>query len=139
MSQTNTQLGDIRVLAGEDLTGMEDRLVMIANASGTPKAYLPNAISDFAFYVLTEAAVADAYATLRPLESGKQVRVRLNSTCVSGDILVLEDPTSNAGKVRKIPTAAGTYRGLGIAEESGADEQLVLMRHISLGNITVTE
>jgi len=42
------------------------------------------------------------------------------------------------GKVRKLPTAAGTYRGIAIAEEVGEDEQLVLARPAMIGNITVT-
>ena len=41
--------------------------------------------------------------------------------------------------VRALPTAAGTYRGLAIAEEKGVDGQLVLCRPALIGPITVSE
>jgi hypothetical protein len=36
-----------------------------------------------------------------------------------------------------LPATAGTYRGLGIAEQVGVDGQLVLIRPAMIGNITV--
>jgi hypothetical protein len=58
---------------------------------------------------------------------------------VPGDVLVLADCTLEAdrGKVRALPTAAGTYRGLALAEEAGVDGQLVLARPAMIGNIVV--
>jgi hypothetical protein len=42
------------------------------------------------------------------------------------------------GKVRVLPTDAGSYRGLMIAEEAGIDGQLIKARPAPLGVITVT-
>ena len=55
--------------------------------------------------------------------------------------MVLADVATAAdkGKVRVLPAAAGTYRGLGIAEQVGVDGQLVLVRPAPIGNITVSE
>jgi hypothetical protein len=45
---------------------------------------------------------------------------------------------SDAGMVRLIPTAAGTYRVIAIAEEAGVDGQLVLCRPYMVGNVTIS-
>lgn len=139
-SQSNTQPGQIVVVAGEDLTDKEGYLAKLSNDSGSPIAELPAAISDFAVYVITDGDEDGEDVALQPLSPDRNVRVKLLSTCVTGDILVLADPATeaDAGKVRKIPTTPGTYRGLLIAEESGVDGQLVLARPCSLGNLTVT-
>ena len=42
MSQSNTRVGDIRVLAGEALTGMEDRLVKLTHDSGVAEVQRNN-------------------------------------------------------------------------------------------------
>jgi len=67
------------------------------------------------------------------------VRVALKGTCNPGDVLVLADVATAAdkGKVRALPAVAGTYRGLGIAEQAGVDGQLVLVRPVMIGNVTV--
>lgn len=46
MSQSNTRIGDFRVLAGESLVGMEDRLVKLTHDTGVPEVTLPAANSD---------------------------------------------------------------------------------------------
>ena len=117
MSQTNTRSGDIPVTAGEDLTGKEDRLVKVANDSGQAVAKLPEANSDLALFVLIEGAEADKTAALRPLSPERNVRLPLKGTCNPGDTLVLADvgTAADRGKVRVLPGAAGTYRGLAIA------------------------
>lgn len=137
---SNTKRGPIRVLASEDLTGLEGRLVKLTNASGVLKAALPAAVSDYALFLLVEGGAEGEPVALSPLEPGAQVRVRLNGTCDPAAVLVLADPGTSAdkGKVRTLPTAGGTYRGLLIAEEAGVDEQLVLARPAMLGNLTVT-
>ena len=139
MSQTNTRSGDIPVTAGEDLTGKEDRLVKVANDSGQTVAKLPEANSDLALFVLIEGAEADKTAALRPLSAERNVRLPLKGTCNPGDTLVLADVATAAdkGKVRALPAAAGTYRGLAIAEEAGVEGQLVLARPAHIGNIVV--
>ena len=76
---------------------------------------------------------------VRPIEAGRNGRLRLKGTCNPGDALVLADVATAAdkGKVRALPTAAGTYRGLALAEEAGVEGQLVLARPAMLGAITV--
>lgn len=137
-TQTNTNDRDVVVTAAETLES--GRLVKITNASGVANAALPTAIADLAVFVVVDGAGAGEPATIRALTPGKQARVTLKATCVPGDVLVNADPSTaaDAGKVRKIPTAGGTYRGIAIAEEAGVDGQAVLCRPYPLGNITVT-
>ena len=140
-SQSNTREGLIALTSAENLTGKEGRLVKIVNSANVAEFALPDAVSDLALFVLTEGGDADGdICEAQPLNPNRNVRVRLNGTCVPGDVLVLATPDGTEdGKVIKLPTAAGTYRGLAIAEEVGADEQLVLARPAMIGNITVTE
>ena len=140
MSQSNTRVGDIRVLAGADLTGMEDRLVVMGQDAGVAQVTLPTANSDLALYVLTEDGDNGDLVAVRPLQSDRNVRVALKGTCNPGDVMVLADVATAAdkGKVRALPAAPGTYRGLGIAEQVGVDGQLVLVRPAMIGNITVS-
>lgn len=140
MSQSNTQEGQIVLNSYEDLTDLEGQLVQIVNKSNVPAFALPDAVTDLALFVLTEGGEEDADSYAQPLSPDRNVRLRLNGTCVPGDTLVLEVPDgTNDGKVRKLPTVAGTYRGIAIAEEAGVDEQLVLARPAMIGNITVSE
>ena len=141
MSQTNTRVGDIRVAAGEDLTGKEGLLVKMTHDSGVPELKLPAANTDYALYVVIEGVADTVTASVRPLEAGRNLRLRLDGTCNPGDVLVLADvgTAADIGKVRTLPAAAGTYRALAIAEEAGVDEQLVLARPAMLGDITVVE
>ena len=95
---------------------------------------------NLALFVVIDGAEAGKNASLRPLNAERNVRVPLKGTCNPGDVLVLADVATAAdkGKVRTLPTAAGTYRGLLIAEEAGIDGQLVLARPATgSGNITV--
>jgi len=140
MSQSNTRVGDIRVLAGESLVGMEGRLAKLTHDTGVPEVMLPTLNSDYALYVVLEGGVDAALVSVRPIEIGRTVRVTLKGTCNPGDVLVLADVTTAAdkGKVRVLPTTAGTYRGLGIAEQVGVDGQLALIRPALIGNITVS-
>lgn len=138
MTQTNIQHGQIVLSANEDLTGKEGLLVKIVDSSGTPEVALPSAITDLALYVLIDGDSEDGLVSILPLSSDRNIRVRLKGVCVPGDVLVLATTSGgDAGKVRKLPTTAGTYRALLIAEESGVDGQLVKARPAMLGNITV--
>jgi len=141
MSQTNTRVGDFRVLAGADLTGMEDRLVVMGQDTGVAEVALPAANSDFALYVLTEGGLDGELVAVRPLQPDRNVRLALKGMCNPGDVLVLADVATAAdkGKVRVLPAVAGTYRGLGIAEQVGVDGQAVLVRPAMIGNITVAQ
>ena len=141
MSQTNTRVGDIRIAAGEDLTDKEGFLVKMTHDSSVPEVLLPAANTDYALYVVTDGAADTENVSLQPIEARRNMRVKLNGTCDPGDVLVLADVATAAdkGKLRALPAAAGTYRGLAIAEEAGVDEQLVLCRPAMIGDITVTE
>ena len=141
MSQSNTRIGDFSVVAGADLSGMQDRLVVLGNNAGVPVVNLPAANSDPAVYLLVDEAPAGAPVAVRPLDGSRNARVVLKGTCNPGDLLVLADVATAAdkGKVRVLPAAAGTYRGLGIAEQAGVDGQLVLVRPVMIGNITVSD
>ena len=127
--QSNTQLGPVQVIAGDALTGLEGHLVFIANASGTAKAYLPNAVTDEALYVVLEGAAADSHASLQPLARAQQARAELEGTVAIGARLRLYTPDgTNDGKVATIGATAGQYFSPGIALETGVDGQLVLFR-----------
>ena len=139
MSQTNTQAGQIVLLANEDLTGKEGLLVAIVNASAVAKFALPSAVSDLALFVLTDGDAAGEKVAALPLSPDRNVRVRLSGTCVPGDVLVpAEIDGTKDGMVKVLPGVAGTYRGIALAEESGVDGQLVKARPAMIGNITIT-
>ena len=137
--QSNTRVGDLRVLAGILLTDLEGHLVKMSHDGGIAEILLPTANDDHVPYVLLEGAADEAYVDVRPIESGRNVRIRLEGTCNPGDVMVLADVATpaDAGMVRVCPVVSGTYRGLGVAEEIGVDGQLVLVRPALIGNITV--
>jgi len=140
MSQSNTRAGDIRVLAGEALTGKEGYLVALTHDGGVAEVKLPAAITDYALYVVIEGAADAANVSVRPLQPDRNVRLKLKGVCNPGDVLVLAAIAgSDAGMVRALPSSAGTYRGVALAEEAGVDGQLVLARPAMIGNITVSE
>ncbi len=132
--QTDTKSGPIALKATVDLTGLESRLVKITNSGGAAKFALPSAVSDLAFFVIASgnAAASDNWAE-QP-EPGANFRVRLHGTCAPGDVLVLCDPAAgggaNAGKIEALGATAGSYFSIGVAQEAGMDEQLVLVRFL---------
>ena len=138
MSQSNTRVGDFRVLAGESLVGKEGRLVRMTHDTQVPEVKLPDAVTDYAIYLVVEGAADAALCSVRPLEFGRNVRIKLKATCNPGDLLVPAaiDGTYD-GMVQVLPAVGGTYRGLAIAEEAGVDGQLVLCRPCMLSNVTV--
>jgi hypothetical protein len=139
MSQSNTRVGDFRVLAGESLTDKEGYLVKMTHDSGVAEVLLPEAITDYALYAVIEGAADAALVSVRPIEADRNVRLVLKGTCNPGDVLVLAAIAgSDAGMVRALPEDAGTYRGLAIAEEAGVDGQLVPARPAMLGDIVVS-
>ena len=139
MSQSNTQTGQIVLPANEELTGKEGLLVKIVNASNVAKFALPDAVTEFALFVLTDGDAAGKSVAAMPLSPDRNVRIRISGTCVPGDVLVLAAINGTLdGMVKKLPTAGGTYRGIAIAEEVGVDLQLIKARPAMIGNITVT-
>lgn len=124
--QSNTQFGDVPVIAAEDLTASEGRLVVIDDAG---QAALPATVADPALHVVVEGAPSGVAAGLRPLAHAQQVRLRLKGGILAGTRLVLANPGGgDAGLVTAIGTAPGLYHSPGIALETGSDGQLLLVR-----------
>ena len=141
MMQTDTRNGLIRVLAGADLSAKLGYLVKMTHDTGVPEVVLPAAVTDLAVYLVDDGNADAALVSVEPLTGERNVRVKLKGTCNPGDVLVLADPSTaaDAGKVRALPAAAGTYRGIAIAEEKGVDGQFVLCRPYAVGNVVVGE
>ena len=141
MSQSDTRKGVFRVLAGENLTDKKGYLVTLTHDAGVPEVKLPASTDAYAFYLVDDDGAYAEYVDVEPLEAGRNVRAVLKGACNPGDALVLADvgTAADKGKVRALPAAAGTYYGLAIAEEKGADGQLVLCRPAMIGAVTVSE
>jgi len=127
--QTNTQVGDIQVIASESLVGKEGFLAVLINSSNVLNCRLPDTVIELAMFVIIEGAALGSPATLRPLSIDREVRVRLNGTVVPGALLKLDAINgTDDGKCCTIGTVAGQYFSPGIAEEVGADEQWLKIR-----------
>ena len=126
MQQTNVKKGSIRILAGDTLTGKEGYLVKIKNASGVAKAYLPEAVTDIAAYVVLEGAAAGSLCTIAPLVPDQQVRVvALDTTFTPGSKVIAY---AAAGPGAASAYASGAAFIVGVAEETGdtAGQQLLI-------------
>lgn len=138
--QTNVQHGEKVFAAMADLDGKEGYLVKLAGPNAHPAVNLPASATDVVQFVLTDCNKGiGAHVSALPLSPDWNVRVWLTGTCSIGDRLVLDpnDGTPN-GKVTKLPSTAGNYRVVGIAEENGVDGQCVLLRPFN-ELVTVTE
>ena len=133
ITQTNIHPGGPKKInAGEDFTGLEGRLVKIADAGSTPEVVSPATVMDICPYVLVTEAVQDANCEVISILDEKEIRVRANGTGSAGAVLVLCDPTAstgaNKGKVEALGSTEGAYFSPGIALEDFVDEQLVKIR-----------
>lgn len=136
MTQTNVKSGPIILSSADDLTAKNGYLVKIKNDSGKAKFALPDLETDLALFVVVDGG--DTTTAALPLSPERNVRLKLSGTCVPGDVLVLATPNGTIdGMVKVLPSTGGTYRGLAIAEEVGADGQLVKARPAMIGFITV--
>lgn len=131
MSQSNTRVGDFPVTAGEDLRGKEGYLVRIGSDSGRAVALLPEKNDEPLLFVVMEGADIGELVSLRPLEPGRNVRVRLDGGCVPGDLLMVLWDGGYEGKVTPLPNVPGTLYAHLVAEESASTGQLVLARPVS--------
>lgn len=124
--------GPRKINAGADLTGLEGRLVKIADAGSEPEVVVPAAVTDITPFVLVREAEHDADCEVLSIAGEKEIRVRANGTGSAGNVLVLCDPTAssgvNAGKVEALGSTEGAYFSVGIALEDFVDEQLVRVR-----------
>ena len=76
MSQTDTRVGAFRVLAGEDLTDKEGRLVKLTQDAGVPEVKLPASNDDYALYVLLDGAAAVPPVAVPPVAVPKPLHNR---------------------------------------------------------------
>lgn len=138
-TQSNTKSGDKVFNAGEDLSGVNARLVKLTHSGGVPQLALPDDTDDVAFLLL-EGDVSGAPVTGRPFTGEANHRVELKGTCNPGARLCLADHTTAAdkGMLRTVPAAAGTYRVRAIAEEVGVDGQWVLVRPVAPFDVVVS-
>ncbi len=137
--QTNTKAtGPFAILAGENLTGKRSRLVVLTHDTGVPETKLPAAITDDAFFQLQEEGLDATLVSIEPFAPHRDFRVPLKDAVNPGDRLVLAAIAgADAGLLRKLPAAAGTYRVLALAAEKGVADQHVLCRPIPAFNVVV--
>jgi len=136
--QSNTKRGDIVLPSAVDLTGKENYLLKITNASGKENFALPTATDDYACFVCMSGGAAAADTAGEAPGHEENFRGVLKGTCSPGDTLSLADPgtAADAGKLRKTPTTTGTFRVFAIAEEAGVDGQYILARRVSERTVT---
>lgn len=124
--------GPRKINAGADLTGLEGRLVKIADGGSIPEVVAPAAVADICPFILVREATEDTLCDVLAIAGEKEVRIRANGSGSAGDTLVLCDPTAstgaNKGKVESVGTTQGSYFSPGIALEDFVDEQLVRVR-----------
>ena len=121
--QNDTKSGILSLtVATTTLVGAEGTLAKLSATGVTP----PTAAADFAPYLVIEGAAVGSNAALLPLSPDRNVRVRLNGACTKGDTLV-SDATA-LGKVCTKGALVAPLFVVGIAEETGTDQQMVLVR-----------
>lgn len=127
--------GPRKINAGADLTGLEGRLVKVADGGSIPEVVAPAAVTDICPFVLVREATEDSNCDVLPIAGEKEIRVRANGTGSAGNTLVLCDPAAssgaNKGKVEALGTTEGAYFSVGIALEDFVDEQLVRVRPLA--------
>lgn len=124
-SQSNTLKGDRKYNSGEDLTGMEGRLVKIVDGGSIAEALLPTAVTDVCLFVVGDGGALDTDSDLIPLVPGEEIRILCNGAASAGAVAVLEAIAgANIGKVRTIPATPGLYFSPGTFAEDAVDEQL---------------
>lgn len=127
-TQNNIQSGTKIYNTTADLTGKEGHVAKLVNGgNGKAALALPTAATDLTALVITEVESANS-AAATPLTPWATARVRLSGTCNPGDAIGLA-AGANLGKATKV-TAAGA-RFIGVAEESGVDGQLLLIRPLN--------
>jgi hypothetical protein len=141
-TQSDTKQGAVIYPAAVDLTGKEGYLAKIVSNGATPalpNLALPTATDDFAVLIIGSGDVATHDTAAEAPSVNETCRIMLKGACSPGDELSLADPSvpADAGKLRKRPATAGTWRTLFIAEESGVDGQFVLCRRVGERTTTI--
>ena len=139
-TQSNTKQGVRDFTAAAGLANKEGLLVVGYSNSGVPTVRLPNATTDAPRYVLVDDGLPQNPSSdpggqnvqVVPLGHESNVRIRAYGAGTAGTVVVMADPTANAGSqagiVVAVPSAAGKYVKIGVAEEDFVDGQLVLLR-----------
>lgn len=136
-TQSNTQAGKIKRTTGAaSLVGKEGYLCLLLAGLVT----LPAAITDVTPFIVDEGGAAGEPSSIDPLSPDRQYRVKGKGVIEPGAAIVLAAIAgADAGKVRQLPVAAGTYRVIARCEEEEdtADGQSVLLRPSFEGNVVV--
>lgn len=136
--QSNVQQGLFQVITGESLVGKEGHLVFLYNNSGVLTCRLPNDVAEKCMHVVYAGAASGDYATLLPLRSVDQVRVKLKGTCNPGAQLAVVVDASEDGRVESLTATADTYWCPLHALEAGVDDQLVLATVLAPAEVVVS-
>ncbi len=121
-TQTNTLAGILVMAAVAANCATEGNLAKL----GSTGLADPAAAGDLAMWLILGRGTDTA--TVFPLtEGGENCRVRLNGTCSKGDVIVLATG-GDLGKATALAAQTGKLFRVGIAEEDGVDEQLLLIR-----------
>ncbi|AHF94601.1 hypothetical protein OPIT5_29300 [Opitutaceae bacterium TAV5] len=121
--QSNTKYGPLPFVATAAIA--RTRLVKLVNNAGNPAVSPLAALTDIpAFYTNEAVDNAGGIVDVNPLDPQRNHRLWLTGAANPGDVLV----SDGAGGVKVLPAAAGTYVRIGIAEETGVDGQIILLR-----------
>lgn len=133
--QTDIKIGQLPLICGEDLTTKNTLLCKL----GATGAKLPEAVTDITPYLCVAGEAAGQSGEFLPFEPSRNFRVITKGAGNKGDQLVLADPATpaDAGKLRALPAAPGTYRVIAIAEQGFVDGQHAKVRPCPVGNVTV--
>ena len=126
--QGDTKRGEITLPGSVDLTGKENLLWKIVNSSGAAQFALPTAVTDIAPFIGASGDVAGNDSVAESPGLDENCRVYLDGSCVPGDMLCLS--STHYGRLYKPAASAGSLLVEFIAEESGADGQLLKVRRI---------
>ena len=125
MNQTGCRMGGVAFAAGEDLSLKAGYLVKL-NAG--KDLVLPESDQDFAQYLIVQGADQGYLCGAVPVTSAMNCRIKLVGSCNAGELLV----ANGDGRVKAF-TAGSLARPVGLAEETGVDGQLVLVRPLAYG------
>lgn len=127
-----------------EIIAKEKALVRLANKASTDLSGKEGYIAEYdsgvklsggtnALGIITEGGAESSDVAILGACCGI-VRGKASGTIAVGDKLVVD----SAGKVKPLPTAAGTYTVVGIALQAGASDELVEFAPLAPAPVTVT-
>lgn len=126
LTDNNTQVGAKAFPTAVDLTGREGQLARIVNVGGVAGLGLPATTADIVPFVIADIEASNSAVGV-PLTASKNARVRLRGAVLPGQLLTL----AGGADLGRVILLSGPGRYIGVAEETGVDNQLVLMRPIT--------